>query len=77
MRIRISRSSSQLGNSRISAELTPQAYSVTARPGLLIVPGGQYQVMISTTSRPAWTRNRVPGRSHQGPFGKGKNPRRT
>ena len=31
------------------------AQSVTARPGLLIVPGGQYQVMISMASRPAWT----------------------
>ncbi len=31
------------------------AYSVTGRPGLLIVPGGQYQVMISTASRPART----------------------
>jgi hypothetical protein len=33
----------------------PPAYSVTARPGLLIVPGGQYQVMISMASRPAMT----------------------
>ncbi len=29
--------------------------SVTARPGRLIVPGGQYHVMISTASRPART----------------------
>ena len=29
--------------------------SVTARPGRLIVPGGQYHVMISTVSRPART----------------------
>ena len=28
---------------------------MTARPGLLIVPGGQYQIMISTASRPART----------------------
>ena len=28
---------------------------MTARPGLLIVPGGQYHVMISTASRPART----------------------
>ena len=29
--------------------------SVTGRPGWLIVPGGQYHVMISTVSRPART----------------------
>jgi len=29
--------------------------SETARPGRLIVPGGQYQIMISTVSRPART----------------------
>jgi hypothetical protein len=28
-------------------------YSLTGRPGLLIVPGWQYQVMISMTRRPA------------------------
>jgi len=35
--------------------LTALTYTVTGRPGLLIVPGGQYQVMISTASRPART----------------------
>ncbi|HUC23066.1 MAG TPA: hypothetical protein VMA73_10205 [Streptosporangiaceae bacterium] len=29
--------------------------NVTARPGRLIVPGGQYHVMLSITSRPART----------------------
>ena len=28
---------------------------MTRRPGRLIVPGGQYQVMMSTVSRPART----------------------
>ncbi len=31
------------------------SYSDTGRPGLVIVPGAQYHVMISTVSRPAST----------------------
>lgn len=29
--------------------------TVTTRPGLLIMPAGQYQVMIPAVCRPAWT----------------------
>ena len=37
------------------AKASAAQLSVTLRPGWLIVPGGQYQVMISTASRPART----------------------
>ena len=44
-----------LGPAHLLAGPAPCYDSVTGRPGRLIVPGGQYQVMISTTSRPATT----------------------
>jgi hypothetical protein len=43
------------GGLRVGALLHAPAYRETGRPGLVIVPGAQYHVMISTVSRPART----------------------
>ena len=48
----------EIAADRARTAVVPVRYfqlSVTVRPGRLIVPGGQYHVMMSTASRPART----------------------